>query len=481
MSLSPLWWLNHLTARMDNRRPRLDLLRRYLDGDAPLPDGAENCRDAYIGFQKKARSNYAENVTDAVTDRMTVSQFRVGDNAQDDDRARKIWKRNKLGIWSSDVHRDMVGLSAGYTVVQPGDNGSEIIRIRPEQGIVECDPARPDLRRAALIAIRDTVFGVDFAYLHLPGRVWRFVRDSYSTGTEKDRQEPLRNAVGGWVLDYSYSDEAGQATGLTRIPVVPFINRGELGEFETHIDILDRINWVTLQRLVITAMQAFRQLATKGDLPETDESGNPIDYAKVFQPGPGALWQLPEGVDLWESAQTDLSGILSSAKADLMELSAVTKTPMPSLMPEGANQSAEGASVGREGLVFKTGDRIERARASWGETLSLALEVETGEVVEVEVDFLPPERQSMSERYDALSKAGTDVPWRSKMTQILQLDGDTVDRMAAERAEDALFAASFAAPPVQPPAPGANQTAPGAASQEVNENGGTESGDDPDG
>src|SRR5215217_8084677 len=80
----PMWWLNHLTGRLDNRRARLALLRRYLEADAPLPDGAENCRDAYIGFQKKARSNYAENITDAVCDRMTVSQFRVGDNAEDD-------------------------------------------------------------------------------------------------------------------------------------------------------------------------------------------------------------------------------------------------------------------------------------------------------------------------------------------------------------------------------------------------------------
>lgn len=479
MGPDPMWWLNHLTGRLDNRRARLALLRRYLEADAPLPDGAENCRDAYIGFQKKARSNYAENITDAVCDRMTVSQFRVGDNAEDDNAARKIWKANKLGIWSADVHRDMVGLSAGYAAVQPGDNGPEVIQMRPEQAIVESDPARPDKRRAALLVYRDFLYDVDFAYLHLPGRVFRFVRDSYGGKTERERRLPLTNVSGGWFLDSTFSDDTGRPTGLTRIPVVAFINRGELGEFETHLDLLDRINWTILQRLVITAMQAFRQLATKGDLPEVDEAGNPIDYAKIFQPGPGALWQLPEGVDLWESSQTDLTGVLNSVKADLTELSAVTKTPMPALVPEGANQSAEGASVAREGLVFKISDRIERARAAWGEVLSLAIELDTAKVVDVDVDFLPPERQSMAERYDALSKAGTDVPWRSKMTQILQLDGDTVDRMASERAADALFAASFAPPP--PPNPGGpTQPPPGTAGQE-NANGDSQPGDNPNG
>lgn len=459
----PTWWLGHLTARMENRAPRLSGLRCRLEGDAPLPEGAEGCRAAYVAFQRKARSNYEENIVDAVTDRMTVAQFRVGDNREDDDRARKLWKRNKLNTWYGDVHRDMVGLSEGYVAVQPGTFGAEIYRVRPEQGIVEGDPVRPDIRRAAMIAVRDFVSELDYAYVHLPGRVWRFVRDAYTTDTERARRVPIRTFVGGWKLDESYSGPEGKATGLTRIPVVPFTNRGALGEFETHVDLLDRINWTTLQRLVITAMQAFRQRAVKGDLPEVDEAGKPIDYEKVFQPGPGALWNLPEDVDIWESAQTDLTGILNSAKADLQELSANTKTPMMSLMPEGANQSAEGAMTAKEGLLFKVRDRDERAGSSWGEVLSIAIEMDTKEVVEVEVDWVPPENQSMAERYDALSKASTDVPWRTKMTDILGFDGDKVDRMASERAEDAVFAASFS----PAPAPGAQQTAPEAA------NGGT--------
>lgn len=442
---------------MDNRASRLSGLRRRLEGDGPLPEGADGCRDAYVAFQRKARSNYEENIVDSVTNRMTIGQFRVGDRAEDDDRARKIWKRNKCNTWYSDVHREMVGLSEGYVAVQPGDNGAEIYRVRPEQAIIEGDPVRPDIRRAALIAVRDFVAEKDFAYLHLPGRAWRFVRESYAA--DEEREKPIQTVSGGWGFDTSYSDENGRATGLTRIPVVPFTNRGSKGEFETHTDLLDRINWTTLQRLVITAMQAFRQRAIKGDLPEKDESGNPIDYEKVFQPGPGALWSLPDGVDIWESAQTDLRGILDSAKADLTELSANTSTPMMSLMPEGANQTAEGAATAKEGLLFKVYDRNERAGSSWGEVLSIGIEIETKEVLDVEVDFTPPENQSMAERYDALSKAGTEVPWRSKMTDILGHDGDKVDRMAAERAEDAVFAASFS--PAPPAVPGAQQIAPG--------------------
>jgi hypothetical protein len=66
----------------------------------------------------------------------------------------------------------------------------------------------------------------------------------------------------------------------------------------------------------------------------------------------------------------------------------------------------------------------------------------------------------MAERYDALSKAGTDVPWRTKMTDILGFDGEKVDRMAAQRAEDAMLAATLAPPTPQPSVPTGAPTAP---------------------
>lgn len=477
MSKSPVEWLNYLTRRMDERAPRLALLRRFIEGDAPLPEGAEGVREAYRAFQRIARSNYGEVVVDATGERMTPSIIRVGTSAEDDDKARKLWKDNRLDVWATDVHRDMLGLSKGYVTVQRDfDSGDvEVVYERPEQCYVEHDPSRPDKRRAGIKIYRDMVEQRDYAYLHLPGVVWRFWRHCFDSTMVLSKPRLIERFQGGWYADAEYNGVteedpdgyigAGQPTGLNVVPIVPFINRGEIGEFEPHIDLLNRINWVILQRLVITAIQAYKQRGLKGDLPETDEDDNPIDYGEMFKPGPGSLWKLPEGVDIWESGQTDLGGILESAKADILELAASTRTPMSALMPESANQSAEGASFAREGLVFKTNDRISRAKSSWVEVVKLMLTLLTGEEPdEVDVDFLPAERQSMAERYDALSKAGTDVPWRTKMSDILGFDGAKIDRMAAERAEDAMFAATLAPPPTEPtsPVPGEPKAAEGA-------------------
>jgi hypothetical protein len=435
MALTPDQWLERLTKRMDLRGDRLRRLRCYMDGDAPLPEGAEGCRDAYKAFQKKARTNFGELVVDAVVERMIPSGFTVNGEANDNDVLRTIWKRNRLQIGIADVLRDMVGLSAGYLIVSEGPGRKALVSCeRPEQVITEQAASRPDQVRAGLKVYRDEVDGFDVAFLHpKPGEVHTYYR-------------PLRDALGQPRALVRVQGEwtfAGSAeTGLDFIPIFPFVNRGGLGEFETHTDILDRINWNILQRLVITAMQAYRQRATKGDLPVNDENGDEIDYAEMFKPGPGALWQLPEGVELWESQQTDISSILAANKDDITHLAAVTRTPMSTLIPDGANQSAEGASFAKEGLVFKAGDRVVRAAGALDLAMGAALAIETGQsslVEGVESQWLPVERQSLAERADAATKA-QDLPWRTRMTDIWQFSEDRVDQMETERAADALNA-----------------------------------------
>jgi hypothetical protein len=450
VALSPDQWLDRLTTRMDYRAPRLALLRSYMDGCAPLPEGAEGCRDAYQQFQKKARTNFGELIIEAVTDRMIPSGFRVGSARQDDDRARAIWKRNRLQMLSTDVHGDMLGLSVGYAMAQPSKRGAVVTRERPEQVITEQDAARPDLVRAGLKAYRDSLAGFDTALLHVPGVMHTYRRPLRD---DLNRPLPLVSVRGGW--EYVGAVE----TGLDVVPIVPFINRRELGEFETHTDVLDRINWLVLQELVTIAMQAYRQRAMKGDLPENDEAGNEIDYGEMFAPGPGSLWKLPDDVDLWESAALDIPGVLQPADKHIRNLGAVTRTPLAVLMPDSANQTAAGANNQKEGGVNKARDRVQRAGASWDTIMGIALALEAGQstpVEDVETLWLPVEQQSLAERADAASKA-QDVPWRTRMTDIWQFPADQVDRMETERAADMLDAAMQAPPtipPVTPPASG---------------------------
>lgn len=435
---SPQQWLDELAARLDDQRRALSPLRDYVTGNAPLPEGASANREAYSRWQRLARTDYPNLIVDAVAERMKIAGFRVADDPQDNDAARALWRRSLGDGLAPDVHRDMLTYGRGYAMAAAGRSGPVLTAESPFMTITDHDPLEPMWVRAGLKVWRDG--DVDHAVLHLPGSVQRFQRGS------------SQRAAGGWE-----TVSGPEPTGLDRVPIVRFTNRDGVGEFALHLDLLDRINWVILQRLLIIAMQAFRQRAVKGYLPDADAEGNPIDYAEVFRPGPDALWELPEGVDIWESSPGDIQQILSAAKDDLRDLSAVTRTPMSVLSPDSANQSAEGAALMREGLVFKVDDRIGRVTPSWDELVGLGLELD-GQPVQVQTQWAPAERQSLAEKADAAVKLATTMPWRRLMSDVLGYPADEVDRMESERAADALTALLTAPAPIPAAVPPADTT-----------------------
>lgn len=437
---SPGWWLKRLSRALADKRERLDRLDAYERGDPPLPEGAEGCREAYRTFQRKARSNYAKLVVAATSDRMKVTGFRTGAEGDEngDREANRIWAANSMPIESTDVHRTMLTLGESYVIVGGPDDESNLPVITgedPRQVITAHDPRLARRVRAGLKMFRDDESEQDMAYLYLPGQVWVARRQRGRSPSGQVRFSPQS-----WDWDEDLSAELPYPV----VPVVRFRNEGGVGEFEEHTDHLDRINHMLLQRLVIATMQAFRQRAIKGDLPTHDKKGREIDYDELFKADPGALWHLPEGVELWESEQADLTSNLTSVRHDVQDLAAVTRTPMHYLDPGGENQSAEGAQLAREGLVFKAEDRIERAKASWAQVASLAFrfadQPKRADLLTLETLMAPAERYSLAERYDAGVKAVTAaVPWRTRMTHVLQFTPDQVAEMEPERLDDMLL------------------------------------------
>lgn len=427
---TPQEWFTVLSERLKNRHVRLWSVERYVNGNAPLPEGATEVREAYEKWQKMARADFPSLVVDAPAERMNIAGFRVGDDASDNDAARALWRRSLMESASNDITRDMLVFGVAYAMASPTVSGAVLTHESPYTCIVDMDPLIPSRVRAGLKVWHD--LGADYAVLHLPGMIYYYERPA------TQRTNMLITPSGMMLPSASQSGWQfirSAKSGIDVVPMVQFLNRGGVGEFELLTDLLDRINWVVLQRLLIIAMQAFRQRALSGELPETDEEGNVIDYETMFTPGPDALWTLPEGVEIWESQPGDVSQILQAVKDDIRELSAVTRTPMSVLSPDSANQSAEGASLMREGLVYKVEDRQRRMAPFWNALVSMGLTLD-GNPAEVQVQWAPAERQSLAERYDALTKA-TDLPWRDRMTDVLGYDAARVDQMEINRSADA--------------------------------------------
>lgn len=449
---TPEEWLDLLTRRLDERRPRIERLRSYVNGNAQLPEGAKNVKAAWQSFQRKARTNFGELIVEALAERLICQGFVVDGGQEDDPRLRQIWTDNRLDVVLSDAIRDMLVTGVGYGVVGRDAFGQPVMTSEPPEFMyASTDPLRPWKTRAAVKVWRDIDMEKDFAYLWAAGVRVKYSRSIYVTPEDVRRPKLRTGAQGGWqvVRDESGAPMSEQYEGDP--PVVVFENHDGTGEFEPHIDLIDRVNKGILDRLVMVSMQAFRQRAFKGGLPQPGEGEQPIDYASMFAPAPGALWDLPDGIDVWESqdASQGILAALQTIKDDIRDLAAVTRTPSAVLMPDSANQSAEGAAFAREGLVFKAKDRIARIKPSVNEWLRLALSV-------VEADFdgrvdtlwAPPESVSLSEKYAAAVQAqAAGVPWRTVMLDILGFSQDRVDAMAAERASDQLTLESLMVAP----------------------------------
>lgn len=440
---SPGWWLDRLVRQLHSRSDRLERLDRYYRGQADLPYGSEAAAAAFCAFQRMSRTNWSALIVEATRERMRPTGFRTGvaGDENGDDEAFRIWQANGLDSDAALVHRAMLSMGDAYVIVGDVEPDLGVPLITPEdprQVVTAHDPRRRRKVTAALKLFVDDVVDVEVAYLYLPGEVYRASRPRRSSGT-------YGSQMAGWEWD------TRTVLPVSDVPVVRFANRANLagqsmGEFEDAIDHIDRINDMVLERVSIAKLQAFRQRAIKG-IPVTDDQGHDIDYSDVFAADPGALWQLPDAAEIWESSQVDLTPILESVKADVRDLAAVTKVPMFYLFPDAANGSAEGASLQREGLVFKVADRIEQTSESWERVMSLAFgfqgDTERASLVDMETLWQPPERFSLAERYDAAAKAAAaGEPWRSVMSDVLQKSPQQVARMEAERVTDAFLSMS---------------------------------------
>jgi hypothetical protein len=443
---SPGWWLNRLGKQLldSERQRRLTLLDDWYRGVPPLPAGQEAAADAFHAFLRESQSNFAELIIEAPQERMTPVGIRTSADSDEtgDADAWRIWQRAGLAAAAPEVHRTFLRCGEAYVIVGEVDGDTRVPVItaeEPEQVITEHDPVQERRVLAGLKVYKDDLLGRTVAHLYLPGRVYCALGPQTS--------QVVTATVAFDVRSWEWDEERGGEDGTLLkcgpvVPVVRFRNRRGLGEFETHLPLLKRINRTILQRMIVVVLQAFKQRAAIG-LPLRDEQGKVIDYTGLFSAAPDAMWQLPQGAEMWESSNVDISPILSSVRDDVRHLAAVTRTPLHYLEPGGENQSAEGAALAREGLVFKVEDRRILAGAAWSQVMSLAfrwMQDDRADLDALELLWAPAERYSLGEKASASAQAVTGgVPWRTRMTSIWQFPPDQVDRMESERADDALL------------------------------------------
>lgn len=463
---TPAEWLPILAKRMDDGMPRIRLLKRYVDGDAPLPEADKNTQEAWRRFQKQARTNWGRMIREAVADRIVPNGITVGGSATSPEaqRAQLIWRNNRMDSVLKDWVRDGLTFAESYlTTWSPNTAGDVpvITKDSPESMCVAEDPLQPWRVRAALRVWRDLDAGKDFAIVWMSGARQKFSRDCY-TGA---RMRLIRGVQGNWTPEGDAVDTAGPP------PVSVFRTPDGIGEFESHLDVINRINGGILRRLSIESMQAFRQRALRAadakgpGLPDKDQNGNDIDWASVLPFAPGALWKLPPGIDVWESGTTDITPLLTASRDDIRQLSSSTSTPLPMLMPDNANESAAGATATNQGYLSKCADRCTEAKIGATAALVMALATDGTDIGEATVDlsFEPVEMVSLAEKMASAAQArAAGMPVKTIWRNVLGWSPEQVAQADQDLADETLTT-MLGAPPAQQSAQQPAAPAPAAA------------------
>lgn len=441
---SPEWWLLRLGKRLTDNKPRFDRLESYWAGNPPMPHGNKRMREAYRRLQRMARTNFGVLIAEAVLERLKVQGFRAGGGSSDeaDLKAWEWWQSNGLDADSGLVHRAAVVLSRAYVIVgeDPDEQGKPLVTVEdPRQVVHESSPTNRRKVIAALKSYWDDVDEVQYAVIYLPDTIHYF---RSAPGVKRDTGAEKLWSINAWDVDATEDHDGVVDNPLGEVPVTPFTNRPDmagdgLGEFEDVIDILDRINTVILDRLVISAMQAYRQRWAKG-VSLTDENGNATD---MFDPGADLLWSVEDADAVFgEFSPTDLTPIIKSIESDVSFLGAITRTPPHYLLSGIVNASGDALSVAETGLTSKVGERQIELGESWERVYRQVSSWFGGAQVKVDAEVLwqDPQFRSLTEKASAsVQLKSADVPWRTRM-RMLDFTPQEIERMEAERMQDAL-------------------------------------------
>lgn len=460
------WWFARLAAALSADELRFAEIDLWAKGMPPLPaDLPDLVKPHYRRLLEIARVHLANLPVTALSRRLILASFRTAAAGDDegDRTAEAMWSRMTfadLKLWA-------IRYGRAYSRTEVVGGEVRITAESPRQTITEQDPSRPGESLAALKVYRDAENDRDVAVLDRPG----YVRVAYRQGVAG--RLPGQGRRWSWNPE-QWSIGEKTDTGMTRCAVTLFDLEEGVGRFEAHLPTLRRINHTIVQRMVIIALQAFRQRALKGAPKDDPETGEPIDYDDVFTSDPGAMWVLPAAVELWESGQADLTPVLTAVKDDVRFFAIGTGTPVHIFQPDAANGSAEGAALLREGLVFDALDTIDRWRIPAARTLSLAFEAAKdtarADQARIESIWANPARESLTARASAavqLKAAG--VPWRARMELALQATPAEIRRWAQDRTADAFLEddgtdelpeTPATPPPPAPPAPPVGGDAP---------------------
>ncbi|AOE43703.1 portal protein [Gordonia phage Bantam] len=453
------------TNRPKDRRERLTLLWDFVTGNPPLPFISEKYREIFEQIMRKTRTNYALLAVESMVDHSKVASVttEADEDFDGDEFAAIVHEASGFEAMHSDLQTFLFAFGEAYAQVVPPAEGLDA-SVTPPMMVAEdprfCvgipNPLLPGRLKSWVKVWNDDVMDQQVATFCFAGKRWtaRRTPETYSETFNIEEWE-WSTLPGEGPVDMAYLEPFGG------VPVVRFDNKYGMGEFEPHIDVLDRINDAVLQRVIIQWYQSFRQRAVSGDIDggedytDDDETDSLIksmhegtdELKNLFEADPGSLWLLPEGVTFWESGNTDFGPLAKAIQDDVKAFASVSRTPLTMFNPDGANQTAEGAATMKESHLDKVRNRQSRQTPGLVllHQIAFAMGGQENRASRVKIHWQNPERTTLQMKGDFMAKAKGVLSRKRILSKVLDMTPDEIRLNEKELMEEAMMAATLMA------------------------------------
>lgn len=413
---SPLWWTRRLYAEIVGRRPHLDRLRSYYDGDHPLGFASTKFRETFGGLFNAFADNWCELIVEAVEERLTVVGFRIDPEQQaTDDAAWRIWQDNELDAQSKLAHSEALISGTAYATVWLNDDGGpEVTVSSPAECTVACSPKIHRHRRAALRVYRDD-WGFEHAELFLPDDVYLL-----RSPTARDGDDVLQPEQAMWVADEIDGAVDGRMPNpLGVVPVVELPNKPRLrqnvrlgvaarSELTAIIPLQDAVNKLIADLLVTSEDAALPMRYGTGIEVQIDPMTKQLIPPAWTRPGAkNAVIEDPQA-KFGSLPAADLSGFVESIGMIVQHVASISRTPPHYLNASADRLSGESIKAAETGLVAKVRGKMLHFGEGWEEVMRLAGRLAGDESLakasKAETIWGDPETRTEAEHMDAILK-----------------------------------------------------------------------------
>jgi hypothetical protein len=466
---NPDFWLLRLGRKLRKRQGILDEWWRYYRGRPPLPMLPKNAEQAFIDFQRKARTNFCGLIANASVHRLNALGV-TGPDGEPDENASRWWQFNRLDSRQKLVWRTAMSQSTGYMLVgdhptRVEDNGRPSPLITPEhpsECIVEYDPETGE-PMVGLKAWHSDIDGYGRAVVLFDDE-----RYAYKTKNRSTARLP-------WGPDSWEPVDDGVPHDLGRMPLVEFARMPDLGEdpepeFAVAMDTQDRVNLGILNRMAASRYTGFRQKFVTGHKFQTKTdpvTGKLTLIEQPFIPSPSAVWA-SEGKEtkFGQLDATDLTGFLKEHASDVRDMLIISQTPAYYYAGDLVNISVD--TIGALDILHVA--KVREHIAAFGEGLEAVFALAAAQAgvpedyTEAEVRWENPAHISLAVKADAATKMKSVGYPLDIIAEDMGESPARVRRITGGAAAQALLAASLLpAPGTAPTAGNVDDAAGGAA------------------